>query len=172
MKWLSRLKKTLNAQLVTLSVALIVITVLIAMGSSLWLNLQSSHQMMDRNMLDVAYLLARTQDVRGLLEGGGDQSVTGLLRQVVRRVSDLDVAVVIDPNGNLVAGASTRSGLLGVVQPDPNQTEPVFLQEGETQDGMERCACAKVFDEEGNLLGYAVVGVYMRSVYRLSLIHI
>ena len=67
MKWLSRLKKTLNAQLVTLSVALIVITVLIAMGSSLWLNLQSSHQMMDRNMLDVAYLLARTQDVRGLL---------------------------------------------------------------------------------------------------------
>ena len=85
MKWLSRLKKTLNAQLVTLSVALIVITVLIAMGSSLWLNLQSSHQMMDRNMLDVAYLLARTQDVRGLLEGGGNQSVTGLLRQVVRR---------------------------------------------------------------------------------------
>ena len=167
MKWLSRLKKTLNAQLVTLSVALIVITVLIAMGSSLWLNLQSSHQMMDRNMLDVAYLLARTQDVRGLLEGGGNQSVTGLLRQVVRRVSDLDVAVVIDPNGNLVAGASTRSGLLGVVQPDPNQTEPVFLQEGETQDGMERCACAKVFDEEGNLLGYAVVGVYMRSVYRM-----
>ena len=76
MKWIARLKKTLNAQLVTLSVALIVLTVLIAMGSSLWLNLRSSHQMMDRNMLDVAYLLARTQDVRGLLEGDGDQSVT------------------------------------------------------------------------------------------------
>ena len=62
MKWLARLKKTLNAQLVTLSVMVIVLTVIIAMGSSLWLNLRSSHQMMDRNMLDVAYLLARTLD--------------------------------------------------------------------------------------------------------------
>ena len=67
----------------------------------------------------------------------------------------------------MLAGASTRGGLQGVVQPDPAQTEPVFLQEGETENGMERCACAKVFDGEGNLLGYAVVGVYMRSVYRM-----
>ena len=164
-KLLARLKKTLNAQLVTLSVMVIVLTVLIAMGSSLWLNLRSSHQMMDRSMMDVAYLLARTQDVRGLLEGGGDQSVTALLQQVVRRVNDLDVAVVIDTEGSMLAGASTRGGLQGVLQPDPDQTEPVFLQEGETGDGMERCACAKVFDQEGNLRGYAVVGVYMRSVY-------
>ena len=44
-KWLSRLKKTLNAQLVTLSVALIVITVLIAMGSSLWLDVYKRQAM-------------------------------------------------------------------------------------------------------------------------------
>lgn len=167
MKWLSHLKKTLNAQLVTLSVMVIVLTVIIAMGSSLWLNLRSTHQMMDRNMMDVAYLLASTQEVRSLLEGGGDQSVPALLQQVVHRVSDLDVAVIIDGEGAILAGASTRSGLQGVVQPDPNQTGPVFMQEGETENGMERCACAQVLSADGSLLGYAVVGVYMRSVYRM-----
>lgn len=168
MKWFSRLKNTLNAQLVTLSVMVIVTTVLIAMGSSLWLNLRSSHQMMDQNMQDVAYLLANTQDVRNLLSGeGSDQPVSVLLQKVVHRVADLDVAVVTDPSGNLVAGASTRSGLQGVMKPDPDGQDPVFLQEGETEDGMERCAYARVCDDDGNLIGYAMVGVYMRSVYRM-----
>ena len=168
MKWFSHLKNTLNAQLVTLSVMVIVVTVLIAMGSSLWLNLRSSHEIMDQNMQDVAYLLANTEDVRGLLSGQGhDQPVSVLLQKVVRQVDDLDVAVVTDPSGSLVAGASTRNGLQGVMVPDPSEQDPVFLQEGETENGMERCAYARVYDDDDNLIGYAMVGVYMRSVYRM-----
>ncbi len=168
MKWFQRIKHTLNAQLVTLSVLGISLTLALTLGANLWLNLRSNHQLMDRSMTDIAGVLSKTEDVRGVLEGRGEPgALSALLQQVAAQVQDLDVVAVLDESGGMVAVGSGKGSGQDMRLPPLDGTEgDLFLREGESEDGMERCAYAKVYGENGQLLGFVAVGVYMRSVYQ------
>lgn len=168
-KWISRVRRTLRAQLYTLSVLGIVIALLLALGSSLWLNLRNTHSMMDQHMKEIAGTLAKMQQVQQMIEDSERaQELQGLLQIIAEQMADLDLVAVVDTTGNLVAMGSVKNTAKEITIPAMNGTEEdVFLKEGKSEEGMERCAYAKVYSEEGTLLGFVVAGVYMRAIYKM-----
>lgn len=168
MKWSTRIKTTLETQLVSLSVAGIVLTLLITMCGNLWINLRSNHQLMDRHMTDIAASLAMTQEVQNAAAHRETEDAQQLLSRVVTQVQDLDVAAVLDNQGNVLASGSIKGGTIGLDLPSLKGDEgTTFLGDHQSSEGMERCAYAKIENEAGELLGFVAVGVYMRSIYEM-----
>lgn len=171
MKWSTRIKSTLETQLVSLSVLGIVLTVLVTMIGNIWLNLRSDHRFMDRNMQDLAATLAISAQVREALEGDmPQQQIADYLCCAACRAQEADVVALLDSTGAPVASGSVDGTQqdLGLPALDGSEGD-TFLGDRHSQEGMERCAYAKVYDAGGALLGYVAVGVYMRSIYQMVL---
>ena len=168
-RWISRVRRTLSAQLSTLSVLGIVIALLLALGSSLYLNLSSSHRTLDQHMKEIALMLSQMDQVKQATQDiETRQEVQVLLQNIASNMEDLDLVALTDVNGGLLVVGSVGGIVSEIHMPDLNrQDKDVIVKEGESQDGMERCAYAKVYGENGSVIGYVVVGVYMRAVYKM-----
>ncbi len=174
MNLLTRIKRTLNAQLVTLSVLGVTITLLLAMGSSMWLNLKNSHQLLDQNMKNIVSFLTHIDEVKNIFASSTEKAdIQLLLNTVAKQTDEIDVIAVLDADGNLLAYGSTSGKPVSLCPPQIDGSEPqidgsegdIFLQNGSPESKMERCAYAKVYGANGTLLGFIGVGVYIRSFY-------
>ena len=162
-------RTTLSSQLVTLSVLGIIIALLLAMGSTLWLNLSNNHELLDQNMKDVASVLSKNEMVRDLLTSKQNApSVNILLQDLTREITNLDVVALTDSNGKILVASSCRNGIPENFSCFTKELEkdPIF-RVNEEQSRYRRSARAKVYSDQGELVGYVVVGVYMRSVYHM-----
>lgn len=161
-------EKPIRTQIMTVNLLVAGITVLLAMAVSLAMTLKQDRDIMDRNLMNSAQVIARVPMVlQDLQAGAPTEELTAFLDESVAKVDDIDVIVVADVVG--LQYYATNHDRIGKIFPEQEQIGLLRRAEILTSDqagdsGASRCAYAPVRAEDGTLLGFVMVGVYMRSV--------
>lgn len=158
----------IRTQIFLVNLLVVAVAVVLAMGATLLLTLLQDRQILDRNLMNSAQVIARVpMVVEDLTAGKPTQELWDFLDQSIAQISDIDVIIVADvqgiqyyaPDQNLIGrpyeGTARESILNG---------SGAFTSDDTGASGAERCAYAPVLDENGTLLGFVMVGIYMRSV--------
>lgn len=163
--------RSLNSRLQSMSLTIVLITVLLALGGTLWFTLRLEYINLDNNLMNSAAVIAQSPDVTDYLAGKGDKErVTSYLNNAIARVRDIDMIVLADRAG--VVQYSPDSAYLGQLYPSSDGRAVLEGTESELStgtgiSGIERTAFAAVRSSDGTILGFAAVGIRMRSVHKL-----
>ena len=159
--------KPIRAQIFRVNLILIAATLVLAMGTTLYLTLSQNRQAMNDNLLNSARLIAQEPTVRAALEAGQPNvELWEFLDVATARISDIDVIVLADVNGiqyYYPDRAYVGQPYAGTDQKRIFQGEAYYISDDTGLSGAERCAYAEVRGEDGQLLGFVMVGIYVRS---------
>lgn len=160
--------RSIRTQIVLVNLFVVAVAVSLAMGATLILTLVQDRQIIDRNLINSAQVIARVPMVIEALEGGGpNPGFTAYLDGTVSGVSDIDVITVADTDSiQLYAPDPDQVG-----RPYTGQAQNALLRQAEAftsgdtgGSGTERCAYAPVTDADGALLGFVMVGMNTRTL--------
>lgn len=155
LKWKQTLKRTLASQLFLISVLSVLVALILGMVSTLFLNLRTNQRGIDKHIMEVAQMLAEIDSVGQLCQQGIPVE-SDLLRAVGEQMEDLDVVLVTDTTGKVLAASAGWEG--DTVEIPAMEGSQGVIQQGEMEQGLERCAYAPIF-LDGTLVGYAMTGV-------------
>lgn len=160
-------RASIRAQIFGVNLLAISLTVLLALGTTLFLTLRQEKQVLDRNLMNSAQVVSRVPAVARDLAGGAPTAeLWDFLDSATAQISDIDVIVVADTHsvqyyypdrsyiGRPYAGSDQARILAG---------EGAFTSDDTGVSGAERCAYAPVLGPGGDLLGFVMVGVNLRS---------
>ncbi len=163
-----RPKYSIRAQLMRLSFIIVVVAIVLSLAGTLYLTLRSERESLDSNLLNSATILARVPLIRDALTGAASSdTLADFLDEATAHVSDIDLILVGDTDGILhyapdqsdigshYIGTAQQAILEGANPYTSNETGPM---------GSDHSAYAPIQDAQGNLLGFVIVGVYMRSM--------
>ena len=150
------------------SLILVLATIILSLGGALFLAIHMEQDRLDSNLMNSARVIARIPAVAHALELEVGQADLSFLDQSVAEVRDIDVIVVADTHSIQYYYSPDRSY---VGEPYSGADQNRILQ-GEAADtsndtglsGAERCAYAEVRNSGGELLGFVMVGIDLRSV--------
>lgn len=160
--------KSIRAQIFLVNFTVVGVTILLTLLGTLYVTLRENQQTLNRNLMNSAQVIARVPYViRDLEEGTPTEELWDFLDSSIKQISDIDIIAVADIN-NTQYYYPDRSFIgqpyAGRVQQRILDGEPAFNSDDTGVSGAERCAYAPILDADGQLLGFVMVGVYMRSV--------
>ena len=153
----------------------IVIALGLSLGVSFLLNLIQESRSRDQTLSSAAQVAANTPV---LMEDIHHTQATEYIRRTVRNVPSIDVFAVYDKSGAPVAFYDLASGaddpalltsLSESVMAWFTAGNDTMLYNGEAPSGTDRCAYAAIYSSEGELTGFVMVGIYMRSIQMMVL---
>ena len=160
-------REPIRRQIFRVNMILITVTLVLALGVTLYLTLQQNREAMDDNLLNSARLIAQEPTVRAALEAGQpNEELWEFLDVATARISDIDVIVLADVNGiqyYYPDRAYVGQPYAGTDQKRIFQGEAYYISDDTGLSGAEGCAYAEVRGEDGQLLGFVMVGIYVRS---------
>lgn len=167
-------RNSIRAQLVRLSMIIVTGSVLLSLLGTLALTLRNERRALDKTLLNGAQVLASATLVSdALAKRVAVEDLGAYLDKVTQTISDIDLIVVGDARRVLYYAPDSR--MVGTVYPG---TMPQRLLEGEAEAfttdevgplGSEHAAYAAVHGEDGEVIGFVIVGVYTRSMAQVSL---
>ncbi len=150
------------------SLILVLATVVLSLGGTLFLAIHMEQDRLDSNLMNSARVIARVPAVAHALEREVSQADLAFLDQSVAAVRDIDVIVVADIHNIQYYYSPDRSYVgepySGTDQNRILQGEAAYTSNDTGLSGAERCAYAEVRNSDGELLGFVMVGIYLRSV--------
>ena len=167
-----RAAQPLRRQIRNVNLAVIVLTIVLALGSTLALTLRWERRSMNEKLLNSARMLTQFPEVTDALRAGaGNEKLWDTLDRSTAAIGDIDVIVVADTQGKqLYYPDRSYIGLpyAGKDQQRILEGEGQYVSDDTGVSGAERCAYAEVRDEDGTLLGFVMVGIYVRSYLSLA----
>lgn len=164
---------SIRSQLTRLSLIIVSVSVAFCLAGALYLTLHNERRSLDRNLLNAASILAEVPLVQESLTGeASEEKLGGFLDAATAQNPDIDLILVgntrnrllYSPNSNEIgsryAGHAQNAALSGEAPYTSNETGPM---------GTDHSAYAAVQDGQGNVIGFVVVGVYMRSMTQVTL---
>lgn len=165
----------LYGQIRTMLLLGIVLALLLSLGASFALSLTQESRTRDQALISAAQVAANAPT---LMEKFDANQIADYSRRTVVNVSSVDVFAVYDSSGTAIAFYDLDSG-----DDDPSELQPLseyvmkyfskgedtLLYNGEAPLGTDRCAYAAVYSHNGELIGFAMAGIYMRSIRRIVL---
>ena len=146
------------------------VTIILALGVSLWLSLRQDARMRDQTLLSGAQTVASAPE----LVGSQDPNVRmDYIERMVKNVPYIDIFAVYDPDGipitfyDLATGTSDPADVLPLSQEILGHFEAgndTLLYNYEAPEGADRCAYATVYADDGSLIGFVMAAIYMRSI--------
>jgi sensor histidine kinase regulating citrate/malate metabolism len=166
--------KPILIQVFTVIISTVALTILITMLGTLGLTLAQNKQAMDQNLLNSARVIARVPLLaRDLAAGIPSEELWEFLDVSIGEIGDIDTIAVADVN-NIQYYYSDKSLIgkpyVGVVQQRVLDGGAAFTSDDTGVSGAERCAYAPVVAEDGTILGFVMVGIYIRSISESLLI--
>ncbi|MGE4277255.1 MAG: ATP-binding protein [Lawsonibacter sp.] len=159
---------SIRTQIILVNLFVVTVTVLLAMGATLILTLIQDKQIIDRNLINSAQVVARVPMVMEALQSGSPTpAFTAYLDGTVSDVSDIDVIIVADDDSiQLYAPNLDQVGkpYTGQAQNALLRLAEAFTSNDTGGSGTERCAYAPVISPDGTLLGFVMVGMNTRSI--------
>ena len=165
-------RSSLRAQLVWLNVVIVFCSIALSLAGTLYLTLRSERRALDNSLLNSASILSRVPLVAEVLSGSAPrEALAAFLDSTTAHVSDIDLILVTDTEnriyyapdaallGTRYPGSAQNAVLAGASPYTSNETGPI---------GSDHSAYAPVLDDSGALLGFVVVGVYVRSMAVLT----
>ena len=169
----TRPRRSIRTQLTLLTLLAVGVSIALFLAGTLSLTLRAERGTLDRSLLNSASILAQDAAVLDALQGrGAVQALTRRLDNIISQVSDIDLILVADADGRLlyapdrqyigrIYSGSAQAGVLAGQAPYTSEETGYF--------GSEHSAYAPVRDEKGAVLGFAAVGVYTRSLWKVAL---
>ena len=165
-------RHSIRAQLMRLSLVIVVVSTALSMAGALLLTLRSERAGLDRNLLNSASMLSRVPMVADALRGAAaPEDLAWFLDDVTAHVSDIDLILVGDAEGILLYAPDHGDiGTLyqGTIQERILAGEEAFTSNITGPMGSDHSACAPVRGADGELLGFVIVGVYLRSMTHVT----
>lgn len=160
--------KPIRTQIFSVNLIVVAVTILLTLCGTLYLTLRQNHHIMDRNLMNSAQVIARIPTVIRDLEAGiPTDELYDFLKTSTTQISDIDIIAVADIN-NIQYYYPDRELIgkpyAGKVQQRILNGEAAFTSHDTGRSGAERCAYAPVKGSSGDLIGFVMVGMYMRSV--------
>lgn len=165
-------RSSLRAQLLWLNVIIVSCSIALSLAGTLYLTLRSERRALDNSLLNSASILSRVPLVAEVLDGSSSrEELAAFLNDTTSHVSDIDLILVADTEnriyyapdsvflGTHYTGTAQNAVLTGASPYTSNETGPM---------GSDHSAYAAVRDDSGALLGFVVVGVYVRSMAVLT----
>ena len=147
-------------------------SIALSLAGTLYLTLRSERRALDNSLLNSASILSRVPLVAEVLSGSAPrEALAAFLDSTTAHVSDIDLILVTDTEnriyyapdaallGTRYPGSAQNAVLAGASPYTSNETGPI---------GSDHSAYAPVLDDSGALLGFVVVGVYVRSMAVLT----
>lgn len=172
----TRRKSSVHAQLLQLSLLIVAITSVLSLACTLYITLSGEQDAMDRNLLNSASILSQSPLLRRTIEGDAStDDLAAYLNDATASTSDIDLILVGDidnklyyaPDPDLVGttytGDAQTEALTGVEPYTSNETGPL---------GSEHSAYAPIRSADGNVIGFVVVGIYLRSMAEVTIVTI
>lgn len=165
----------LYGQIRKILVVCICVTLLLAFCASLWISLKQDAKVRDQVLLSAVQVAAGTSL---LMEDNHSERLQEYVEHTVREVPNIDVFAVYDAAGTPIAFYdldSNSSELAGV----PALSEDVlsYFQSGgttllynhEAPANADRCAYAVIYDNSGQVSGFTMAAIYIRSIHQTVL---
>ena len=160
----------------------IVSTLLLSLVASFLLNLMSENRSRDQTLESSAQVAA---NMPLLTEDLYAPETTEYIRRTVQNVPSIDVFAVYDREGtpiafyDLATGQDDATALASLSQDIVDwflAGNATLIYNGEAPAGADRCAYAAIYADDGTLIGYAMTGIYIRSIratmVRMVLFHL
>ncbi len=169
----TRPQRSIRWQLMRLSTVIVVVSTLLSLAGTLYLTLSTDRKTLDHSLLNSASLLAQAPIVRQTLVGTRSESeLAEFLDAAASQISDIDLILVGDKSSTLHYASDPAK--IGQTYPGTAQYEALAGQSPYTSNetgplGTDHSAYAPVYDTGGNIIGFVVVGVYMRSMTHITL---
>ncbi len=158
----------IRTQIYLVNLLVAAVALALAAGLSLFLTIFQEEKTQDRSLMNSAQLVAQMPPViRDLQAGYASQELKTFLDNSISQISDVDVIVIADLNDTQLY--APNPGLIGrpyggTAQEKIRQGKAAFNSLDDGGTGAARCAYAPVHGPEGSLLGFVMVGIYMRSL--------
>lgn len=161
-------QKPIRTQIIVVNLIVVGLTIFLTLLGILYVTLRDNQQTRDRNLMNSAQVIARVPYVTRDLENGvPTEELWKFLDSSIAKISDIDIIAVADLN-NIQYYYPERSFIgqpyAGNVQQRILDGEPAFNSDDTGVSGAERCAYAPILGSDGELIGFVMVGMYMRSV--------
>lgn len=165
------LHRQVRRMLILCIAVVVLLSTSVGLGISLYQEVRTRDQLLSNAAQMAADAPLLTEDIRA-------DNAQQYLARTVQRVSEVDMLGVYDIKGkptvfyDLVSGAGDAS-LLPELKADTvsrlcSEEKPV-LSNDEMPDGADRCAYAVMRDENGQVTGIVMAGLYLRSYHRTVL---
>ena len=165
-------RSSIRAQLMRLSLVIVIVSVALSLAGTLYITLRSERSALDHNLLNSATILSQVPLVEKALTGElSTDQLADFLDDATAQASDIDLILVGDTTstliyvpdrtmiGNRYTGTAQTAALAGEAPYTSNETGPM---------GSDHSAYAPVRDEAGEVVGFVIVGMYFRSMTRLT----
>lgn len=163
---------SIRTQLMHMNLVIVIVSIALSLVGTLYFSLRSERAALDNNLLNSASILSQVPLLQETLLGGRSiDELADYLDQTTERTSDIDLILVGDTSSTLLyvpdrtligstySGTAQAGALAGNAPYTSNETGPL---------GSDHSAYAPVRDEEGNVIGFVIVGVYFRSLARVT----
>ena len=168
-----RPKRSIRTQLLQLSLLIVAVSSVLSLTCALYLTLSSEKKALDRNLINSASILSQSPLLLQALEGQASQEkLADFLDAATAHTSDIDLILVGDRDnvlyyapdpdlrGTAYTGDAQNQALAGEGPYTFNETGPM---------GSDHSAYAPIRNREGEVVGFVVVGIYLRSMAQVAL---
>ena len=163
---------SIRTQLMHMNLVIVIVSIALSLVGTLYFSLRSERAALDNNLLNSASILSQVPLLQETLLGGHSiDELADYLDQTTAGTSDIDLILLGDTSSTLLyvpdrtligstySGTAQAGALAGNAPYTSNETGPL---------GSDHSAYAPVRDEEGNIIGFVIVGVYFRSLARVT----
>ena len=163
---------SIRTQLMHMNLVIVIVSIALSLVGTLYFSLRSERAALDNNLLNSASILSQVPLLQETLLGGRSiDELADYLDQTTAGTSDIDLILVGDTSSTLLyvpdrtligstySGTAQAGALAGNAPYTSNESGPL---------GSDHSAYAPVRDEEGNIIGFVIVGVYFRSLARVT----
>ncbi len=164
----SKPTRTIGKAVLSINLLSILLSVALCMGGAIWLGVGLERRNLDEKLMNAALMVAQSPFVIDSLETQTSRpEMIQFLENSIHSVSDIDTIVVADsqniqlyhPNPELIG-----QPYQGKVQQRIFDGEGPFNSDDTGSSGAERCAYAPIYGQDNLLLGFAMVGINIRSL--------
>lgn len=161
---------TIRQEILRLSMVIMIVTVTLSMVGTLIYTLYQFRKSLDGNLLNSARVVAQSPTVVNALgQSKSNPELLSYLDESIKRVNDIDFIIAADVSGKQMYYPNHKyvgKQYAGHDQKRILKGERSFASKDTGIAGAERCAYAAVQTSDGRLVGFVVVGVYVRSYSR------
>ena len=168
----AQVKRSIRAQLMWMNLIIVTVSVALSLAGTLYLTLRGEQESLDKNLINSACILSQVPLVRDALTGTATtDELADFLDAATAHTSDIDLILVGDRKARLYYAPShdlIGSQYTGTAQADALTGAPPYTYNETGPMGSDHSAYASILDADGEIIGFIVVGVYLRSVTQVT----
>ena len=154
---------SIRARMTRMNLIVVIVSIVLSTAGNLYFTLHNSQDALDSTLVNSASILSRIDLIQESLEGKrSTQELAEFLDEATQNTRDIDLILVGDTQSNLLyapdhdlvdtpySGTAQTDALAGAAPYTSDETGPM---------GSEHSAYAPVRDDDGNIIGFIIVGV-------------